>query len=87
MCSTCDRQFEQFTTDFDEHLASYARDYSRGDISPTVAQRVRDIADLFDELSRNELGRRCITWYLAVAIERLTALEQCGIPTQLGMQQ
>lgn len=86
MCSTCDHQFEEFTTDFDEHLASYAKDWRNGDISDTPAQRVRDIAEVFQEFSQSESGRLCAAWYLAVAIERLVALEQCGIPTQLTTQ-
>lgn len=87
VCSVCERQFEEFAEDFDEHLASYARDYASGRVRDTAAKRVRDIAEVFEEFNENKRGRRCSAWYLAVAIERLVALEECGIPTQLGAKQ
>lgn len=81
LCQQCETQFTVFANDFDEHLASYQRVCNAGLVLDTPAQRVRDTALLFQEFSETETGRLCTAWYLAIALERLVALEMAGVPT------
>jgi hypothetical protein len=74
-------QFDYITKSFEDTLSGCRKDIACGRARPTPAGRVRDIAMFWQELSESEAGRTLCGWYLAVAIERLMALEAAGIPT------
>lgn len=81
MCAICERQFDEMATSFDETLAEYLADYTAGLTRDTPAQRVHDTAFMWQDLNATEHGRLLSAWYLAIAMERLTALETAGMPT------
>lgn len=82
MCSECDSYFAHIAESFDATLADYRRDCANGKMRDTPGMRCSDNAGMYTELcDEMEGGTDLLAWYLAVAIERLTALEMCGVPT------
>jgi hypothetical protein len=78
MCQKCDDAFNYAAQSFENVLIGYRDDLANGRCYDTPAKRVREMARMFMEDSH---GGRLNAWYVAVAIERLMALEMSGIPT------
>lgn len=82
MCERCERQFAEQVARFDAMLADYRNDVDGHKIRDTPAERVHDLAMVFQWLgSRSAPGNLTNAWFVAIAMERLTALEKSGIPT------
>jgi hypothetical protein len=74
-------QFDYMSKEFDRTLTGYREDLATGRAQPTPAGRVHEIAMIWQRFSQIETGGIICGWFLAVAIERLMALEAAGIPT------
>ena len=82
MCGTFEAQFSHMATTFDATLADYRRDCEVGKMHDTPALRVAYNAKMFIDLCDGlQGGSYLLGWYLAISMERLTALEIAGIPT------
>jgi hypothetical protein len=79
MCKQCEDDFAYFTKDFDEILIEYRND--RPKMRDTPAERVHDLAAMFQNLVKEPGGELLQPWLLAIAIERLMALEMAGMLT------
>jgi len=82
VCEECDRQFDVAAQRFDEWLKECRNEVTQPRPSPpTTAERVHDRAINLSDGGMTILGNMINSWYLAVAVERLLALESAGIPT------
>jgi hypothetical protein len=81
MCEQCEAQFDAMTERFDGLLSNYLKMQTAGETRDTPAERVHDLAFTHQWLCNMETGRVAISWFLALAMERLAALETAGIPT------
>jgi hypothetical protein len=82
MCSTCEAQFSIIAEEFDEWLAHCRTASTQPRPSqPTKAEKVHDRAVVIADGGKTSLGNWINAWYLALAVERLLALESAGIPT------
>jgi hypothetical protein len=82
MCDLCDTQFGLMTTFFDEMLDNYRMQQEAGGCRDTPAYRVHDSAQVFmRHIFTGAPGGAHIAWCLAVAVERLMALEAAGLVT------
>jgi hypothetical protein len=82
MCDICNLQFEVTATKFDEWLKHCRIALGQPRATPaTTPERVHDRAMLFAESGDSDIGNWINAWYLALAVERLLALESAGIPT------
>jgi hypothetical protein len=80
MCDTCEAQFREVAPRFEEMLKGHCHDIRTGLARPTPAERVHDCAETVTQLALTE-GPEVFAWYLAIAMERLAALELSGLPT------
>lgn len=81
MCEQCEGQFDIMTERFDALLSNYMGLAEAGEARDTPAERVHDLAFTHQWLCKMENGRVAVSWFLALAMERLVALENSGIPT------
>jgi len=81
MCEQCEHQFSVMTEQFDHSFAEYLRGHAAGLTRDTPATRVHDLAFAHQDLCSTERGRIAVSWFLAIAMERLVALECAGVPT------
>jgi hypothetical protein len=81
MCERCETQFAEQAAIFDALLASYCRDVDQGKVRGTPAERVHDLAVVFQFQSMTPNGQLTNAWFVALALERLMALEKSGLPT------
>lgn len=81
MCSTCEAQFVIMTEGFSLTLQEYVDAHKSGQMRETPGLRVHDQASMLLEVCDTRNGPSIISWYLAIAMERLSALECAGIPT------
>jgi hypothetical protein len=82
MCDLCELQFNMVAERFSDYLARCRNIPTQPRRSPpTTAERVHDRAVEFAAGGESALGNWINSWYLAMAVERLLALEDSGIPT------
>lgn len=82
MCSQCESQFDEMASAFDRWLDHYREHCADGHARDTPGLRVHDMAFRVMAECAAEPGTFALTaWFLAIAAERLTALESAGIPT------
>lgn len=81
MCWECDNEFNEMSESFDSAFKAYLHHYQAGNLRDTVGQRARTAASGNQVLCDSEGGTYLASWYLAIALERLVALETSGIPT------
>lgn len=82
MCDFCDLQFEVTATRFDDWLKQCRNAPTQPRLSSaTTAERVHDRAMMLAAGGGSDIGNWINAWYLALAVERLLALESAGIPT------
>lgn len=82
MCDTCECQFTVIAEEFAEWLTDCRNAPTRPRQTPaTTAERVHDRAVVIADGGHTPLGNWVNAWYLAIAVERLLALESAGIPT------
>lgn len=81
VCYECDDLFNDRSQSFDRTFREYLEHHCAGDTRGTPAQRVRDVAYDNQVVCAQDEGTELMCWYLAIALERLVALETAGIPT------
>lgn len=81
MCQMCEVQFDVMSAQFDSAFAEYLNLHKAGETRDTPAKRVHDLAFEHQELCSSITGRLALSWFLAIAMERLVALECAGVPT------
>lgn len=81
MCFVCEDQFTMMSKQFNDAFTEYLHSHQAGDTRDTPATRVHDLAFEHQELCNTENGRVIVSWFLAITLERLVALECAGIPT------
>jgi hypothetical protein len=81
MCEVCEHQFSIMSQQFDGAFAEYLGGHAAGLTRDTPATRVHDLSFVHEALCNTEQGRIAVSWFLAIAMERLMALECAGIPT------
>lgn len=81
MCEMCEYQFDVMSAQFDDTFSHYIKTHEAGQTRDTPAKRVHDLAFEHQELCATRRGQTVIAWYLAIAMERLTALQEAGVPT------
>jgi hypothetical protein len=79
MCTQYPGDFVFYTKEFDEIFIECKLD--RPKMRDTPAERVHDLAVMFQNLLKEPGGDLLQPWLLAIAIERLMALEMAGILT------
>lgn len=79
MCQQCDDLFDHMSGHFEELMADHRENTTEGRVRDTPGQRVGDLAEDFEELVADNPDH--LAYFLAIAIERLVALEVAGIPT------
>jgi len=82
VCEKCIHDFDGMTSSFDELLRRLQADIDAGRAPKTPTARVTALAAIFESLGTcSDSSYVTMTWWLAVAVERLLALEQAGVPT------
>lgn len=81
MCEQCEAQFDVMTERFDVVLKQYLDMQGTNEVRDTPGERVHDLAFTHQFLCKSEVGKVAVSWYLAIALERLAALESSGITT------
>jgi hypothetical protein len=81
MCDRCEAQFNEHAAVFETMLASYSMDFDMGKVRGTPGERVHDLAVVFQMFGTTPTGCLTNAWFVAVAMERLMALEKAGLPT------
>lgn len=82
MCHECDAQLDHMARHLDELVQRQRDGIAAGRVRDTPGQRVADLAEELEDIAgESEHGVYQMTYMLALAVERLTALEQAGITT------
>lgn len=82
MCDVCEYQFNVMSAQFTDAFTEYLEAHNTGVIlRDTPATRTHDLAFAHQQLCDTERGRIAVSWFLAIAMERLVALESAGVPT------
>lgn len=82
MCEICEEQFDIMSKLFEETFNLYLDEHRAGVTRNTPAKRVHDLAFENDRAClAGKIGRTTVSWFLAIALERLVALEASGVPT------
>lgn len=82
MCFMCEAQFDAMSKYFNDTFTEYLACHQRGETRDTPAKRVHDLAFDYQEMCAEDRDMTILlSWYLAITLERLAALETSGIPT------
>jgi hypothetical protein len=81
VCFVCEAQFDVMSAQFNNGFSDYLAAHKNGETRDTPAKRVHDLAFEHQDWCSTISGRAMMSWFLAIAMERLVALECAGVPT------
>jgi hypothetical protein len=73
--------FDDMSERFNAAFRLYLLGHQAGMTQDTPAQRARAAAEGSQRVCAEDMGTELTCWFLAIALERLVALETSGIPT------